>query len=87
MVLVAESLSCNTLAKAAREYVDRYFYDIISTEAWLQGPAELIISILASDNLYVESEATVWTAFQSWLRDNLSSTTDDQVRVSKTWEL
>ena len=64
MILVAESLSCSALAKAAREYVDRYFHDIIETEAWMKGPAQLIASILDSGDLYVESEITVWHAFQ-----------------------
>ena len=64
VILVAESLSCTALAKAAREYVDRYFYDIIDTEPWKQGPAQLITSILGSGDLYVESETTVWAAFK-----------------------
>lgn len=64
VILVAESLSCTALAKAAREYVDRYFYDIIDTEHWKQGPAQLITSILGSGDLYVESETTVWSAFK-----------------------
>ena len=66
VILVAESLSCSALAKAAREYVDRYFHDIVDTEAWIKGPAELIASILDSGDLYVESEITVWHAFQEF---------------------
>ena len=36
----------------------------METEAWIKGPAELIASILDSGDLYVESEITVWHAFQ-----------------------
>ena len=57
-------------SKNAREYIDRYFYDVINSETWLKCPVPLSCSILSSSNLYIESEVIVWTAFKRFVQGN-----------------
>ena len=64
VIQVAESLSCASLATKARQYVDRYFCDLATLPAWTKSPPELVSSILASSNVYVEQESVVWYAFK-----------------------
>ena len=70
VIQVAKSLSCANLGKSAREYMDRYFYDVINSDTWLECPANLACSILSSSNLYVESEVVVWKAFKQLIQSN-----------------
>mgnify|MGYP003729839947 CR=1 FL=1 len=82
VIQVAESLSCTTLASKARQYVDRYFLDLISLPTWTSSPHELVSSILSSSNLYVEQESVVWDAFRRWISCNISSGDTDKQTFS-----
>ena len=71
VIQVAESLSCTKLAQKARQYVDRYFLDLSMKSTWVSTPIDLVTSILASSNLYVEQESVVWEAFKRWTSENI----------------
>ena len=51
----------------------------------MKGPAELIASILDSGDLYVESEITVWHAFQEFFDSFSDSLNTQTLKKQQTW--
>lgn len=64
----ADAQGCSDLFKAANSYVQEYFVDVIRNQEFLLLPVDEISKLLASDDLNVPNEETIFHAMILWAK-------------------
>lgn len=67
----AEAHSCSLLAKSAQTFVNTHFPDVALEAELLDIPPALLIRLIASENLRVDSEFQVFNAALRWIKHDI----------------
>lgn len=77
--LFADQQGCVDLQLAAHVYTTEHFMEVVCNQEFLQLSAEEVAKLLASDDLNVPSEESVFLALMGWVKHDLTNRKNDLV--------